>query len=581
MNFDNNSNLGYLIYHARITHQWHRIWYYYPLLREGKIAANVLIAFLAHFILTIAFVGSVATAQSTTRANQEFRPRIIGGVDVQTPTPYVAMLVYQGLNSRYYGCAGTLIAPDKVLTAGHCVDDRVPVEVVLGRSRISDSQEGEVHTVASLTIHPRFSVRTLENDIAIITLDKPSTIPPILLATRSMLESLTYDSELTVQGWGYTNPSFLNPSDVLREAVVRYIPRYVCNSSMFYDKLVGPGMICAGFIEGGADSCGGDSGGPLTLKVQQTQYLLGSVSWGASDSCGQAHKPGVYTDLTYYQAWIHQEIYERTALPIILRRTPKRSATVGIGDLDGDGVKELVSVHGNQLKISSGGTTSKSIIKLRKPKRYRTTNKFDIVDVNGDHRDDIVITSGNHMQIYSLKNAGALWSPSNFSFRRAFATRKILLPGTTPIIDSKWGRILSPDKAQLAILTTRNVIVLSIDFTKATVEFTTNSNGGKSLLVGSIDDAPLDSVFVFDGSTFKNVFLADATGVAISSGQTAIDAPQETFFYDMDGDGINELLSITPSGKRTSLVSVARFDGISFGKFSPWFEVPRGSVLAL
>lgn len=541
--------------------------------------------FLAGIMLIVISTSLVASGQevekNTVNKFLEFRPRIIGGVDVSTPTTSVAMLIYQGSNSLYYGCAGTLISPKKVITAGHCVDDRVPVEVILGRTRVSDAGAGEVHTIASIAIHPRYSVRTLENDLAVITLDKPSLLPPLPLATRTMLTNLTYDSELTIQGWGYTNPNYLDPSDVLRKAIVRFIPKYVCNSSLFYDKLVGPGMICAGFIEGGTDSCGGDSGGPLTLSFQNGQYLLGTVSWGASDSCGQPHRPGVYTDLTYYETWIQAEIYGKAELPNLLRRAPKRATTVGISDLDGDGIKELISVDGARLNISSGEKTITTILRFRKTKTSRTTTRFDIVDVNGDLRDDIVVTNGNSMWIFSLKDTASLWSPSNFKFRHAFIMRKIVLPHMAPIVDSKWGRILNSEKAQLALLTTRSVMVLTIDFAKTTVEFATTIRGGKSLLVGSIDDAPVDSLFVFDGNSFKNVFLGGGSGLAISSGQTTIDAPEETFFYDMDGDGINELLSITPSGEKNSLVSVARFDGVSFGKFTPWFEVPRGSVLAI
>jgi trypsin len=557
----------------------------YPSLTQETIGGNLLIGLVTRIILAAIVLTSFAAAQqvgeTTTNGTHQFRPRIVGGVDVLTPAPYVAMLIYQGTNSRYYGCAGTLISSDRVITAGHCVDDRVPVEIILGRTRITDTEGGEVHSIASIAIHPRYSVRTLENDLAIITLDSPSAFSPLPVATRSMLDSLTYDSELTVQGWGYTDPNFLYPSNVLKQAIVRYIPRYVCNSSLFYDKLIGPGMICAGYVEGGTDSCGGDSGGPLTLKVQQGQYLMGTVSWGASDSCGQAHRPGVYTNLTYYQTWIQQEVYEKASLPNLLRYAPKRATTIGIGDLDGDGVKELISINGNKINISSGKTTSTTILRLKTRQLGRTASRFDLVDVNGDFRDDIVITTGHSMQIYSLKDAISLWSPSKFNTRHSFIRRKIVLPRSAPVVDLRWGRILNPDKAQLAILTTSSFMVLAIDFTQTKVEFTTNIKGGKSLLVGAVEGAPVESVFVFNGSTFKNVFLAGGTGLTISSGQTVIGAPQETFFYDVDGDGINELLSITPSGEKSSLISVARFDGISFGKFSPWFEVPRGSVLAI
>nr|CAD7269548.1 unnamed protein product [Timema shepardi] len=63
---------------------------------------------------------------------------------------------------------------------------------------------------------------------------------------------------------------------------------------------IGPGMLCAGYKEGGKDSCSGDSGGPLACDGQ----LTGIVSWGAS--CAASLYPGVYTNVSYYNSWILQ-----------------------------------------------------------------------------------------------------------------------------------------------------------------------------------------------------------------------------------------------------------------------------------
>lgn len=61
-------------------------------------------------------------------------------------------------------------------------------------------------------------------------------------------------------------------------------------------------MLCAGFKEGGKDTCLGDSGGPLVYKGEQ----IGVVSWGYG--CALPNKPGVYSDVPKMLNWIMQQI---------------------------------------------------------------------------------------------------------------------------------------------------------------------------------------------------------------------------------------------------------------------------------
>lgn len=65
-------------------------------------------------------------------------------------------------------------------------------------------------------------------------------------------------------------------------------------------------IICAGG-ESGVDTCRGDSGGPLTLRVEGRVQL-----WGITDAgnphCGKIGFPGVYTSVLPYLYWLEQNM---------------------------------------------------------------------------------------------------------------------------------------------------------------------------------------------------------------------------------------------------------------------------------
>ena len=60
-------------------------------------------------------------------------------------------------------------------------------------------------------------------------------------------------------------------------------------------------MFCAGYPEGGKDTCKGDGGGPLVCKGE----LQGIVSWGGIE-CGAVGEPGVYTRVCKFTSWLEQ-----------------------------------------------------------------------------------------------------------------------------------------------------------------------------------------------------------------------------------------------------------------------------------
>ena len=75
-----------------------------------------------------------------------------------------------------------------------------------------------------------------------------------------------------------------------------------CVTGNDYADRVTNQMLCAGYPQGGKDSCNSDSGGPLVVGSLGKVQLIGLVSWGVG--CAVANQYGVYTRISQIRDWI-------------------------------------------------------------------------------------------------------------------------------------------------------------------------------------------------------------------------------------------------------------------------------------
>ena len=224
--------------------------------------------------------------------------RIINGkVTSISDWPWQVGLLYGGSGSaepataRYF-CSGSLIAPDLVVTAGHCVADLRPNEVkgltvVAGRTFLNRTSTGELLPV-SRAIMPldsngqrRYRSRggAAAWDVALLKLTSPSASPPIAIAGASETTSWQPGRLVQTTGWGYTNAANPRVSNRLRVARQVILTASVCRRDQgnVYETKT---MICIGGPEGGSSTCSGDSGGPMVSPVGDGWRLVGLTSFG-------------------------------------------------------------------------------------------------------------------------------------------------------------------------------------------------------------------------------------------------------------------------------------------------------------
>src|SRR3712207_2429235 len=147
-------------------------------------------------ILFAAVLAAVLTVPSTASA-------VVGGQNATRDYPYMVELRSGG----YYICGASLVAPNKVLTAAHCVvDDRNKpsnLSFVIGRQVRSQTTAGEEIRASALEIHPNYDAGTQSYDVAIATLSRNATKgTPITLANPTQKALWAAGKTATVTGWG-------------------------------------------------------------------------------------------------------------------------------------------------------------------------------------------------------------------------------------------------------------------------------------------------------------------------------------------------------------------------------------------
>lgn len=273
-------------------------------------------------IFLIALIISISL-QLFSENSQQIEPKIVNGTETSASdwnikfSGVVGVIGYLGGNEGFT-CSGTLIAPNVVLTAGHCVflrdeSGNIEFDGVSNPSQLSVheglklSYHAKKASVSKAVAHESWNGELGGTDIAVILLN--INVTDLMMYKIRDNPAEQKGEKGIIVGYGITG------EDKVDSMTQRW------GNTTILDVDTGNQLLEIGNPSG---TCQGDSGGPL-FTLQNNSYVVSGISSFGRNGCS-ATENSFHTRVIAYRSWINEKMIELTGHDL--------ETICGDGDLD-------------------------------------------------------------------------------------------------------------------------------------------------------------------------------------------------------------------------------------------------------